>query len=358
MTTQKSRSTFLDSIQALRAIAFLGIFTYHCGLSPLGPWAVCVFFIISGFCLYISCAEKGFPAHSLSKDLSDALHRVAKLYPVHIAMMLFVLIRRLLTTGTLTSSPLRIVCDALLLTSWFPPAAGLTAFNGVAWYLSTSLFHYCCFGTIQARLKHFSVKQVWSAMLAAYVLQILTLYLLPWAFSISDETLHWFSYEFPLFRLGDFFLGCCLGAVYTKKKTQTSTSVFGASLMEAVGALFILLTLLVYALNLGPWGAEVFRRSVLLIPCAALTVYLFIQKQGIFTKLLSNRILLTLAELSAVGFLIHQVIIYQTKLIFFGAGAWVSITHKIVVCLVAFAVTCLLSLAVTRLFRKKHSAHQ
>lgn len=42
----------LDSLQALRAIAFLGVFAFHTNIrffSSLGRWGVSVFFILSGF---------------------------------------------------------------------------------------------------------------------------------------------------------------------------------------------------------------------------------------------------------------------------------------------------------------------
>ena len=37
------------SLQGIRAIAFLGIFLYHCELIETGPWGVSIFLILSGF---------------------------------------------------------------------------------------------------------------------------------------------------------------------------------------------------------------------------------------------------------------------------------------------------------------------
>ena len=41
----------IDSLQALRAIAFGAIFIHHCGLKFGGGWGVSVFLILSGFLL-------------------------------------------------------------------------------------------------------------------------------------------------------------------------------------------------------------------------------------------------------------------------------------------------------------------
>ena len=39
----------LDSLQGLRAFAFLGIFLGHCGIGSAAGMSVCVFFVLSGF---------------------------------------------------------------------------------------------------------------------------------------------------------------------------------------------------------------------------------------------------------------------------------------------------------------------
>ena len=41
----------LESLQAIRALAFLGICSGHCALTRLGAWGVAVFLNLSGFLL-------------------------------------------------------------------------------------------------------------------------------------------------------------------------------------------------------------------------------------------------------------------------------------------------------------------
>lgn len=39
----------IRSLQGMRAILFLGVLSFHCGIGNQGAWCVSVFFILSGF---------------------------------------------------------------------------------------------------------------------------------------------------------------------------------------------------------------------------------------------------------------------------------------------------------------------
>ena len=73
-----NKDNYYYSIQALRAIAFLAIFTYHCGITPGGPWGVSVFFVISGFCMYFSYRDKCL-SFSVKDNLFFAINKIKKL---------------------------------------------------------------------------------------------------------------------------------------------------------------------------------------------------------------------------------------------------------------------------------------
>ena len=52
---QNTKQNQLKSLQGVRALAFAGIFSSHCGCSDLGAWGVSVFFILSGFLMVYNC---------------------------------------------------------------------------------------------------------------------------------------------------------------------------------------------------------------------------------------------------------------------------------------------------------------
>ena len=45
---RKNTGGQIESLQALRALSFLGVFLQHLGEVKLGAWAVSVFFVLSG----------------------------------------------------------------------------------------------------------------------------------------------------------------------------------------------------------------------------------------------------------------------------------------------------------------------
>lgn len=82
----------IESIQVIRAIAFILIFLSHVELIATGPIGVSLFLVLSGFCMtyaYLDRPEKT-PRPSLSNNLRFAGGKVKKLYPLHVITLLFV----------------------------------------------------------------------------------------------------------------------------------------------------------------------------------------------------------------------------------------------------------------------------
>lgn len=75
----------IPALQGLRAIAFLCVFFHHSGLgilcTPLGPFGVSVFIVLSGFLMggkYIANNVE------LSFNPMFAIKKISQLYPLHI----------------------------------------------------------------------------------------------------------------------------------------------------------------------------------------------------------------------------------------------------------------------------------
>lgn len=87
----------LDQIQALRGIAFLGVFLSHTGLKwfgAAGHWGVSVFLVLSGFLMFVSYSDNDrIKRISIRDNIAFSWRKIKKLYPLHIctmvAMMLF-----------------------------------------------------------------------------------------------------------------------------------------------------------------------------------------------------------------------------------------------------------------------------
>ena len=144
----------IESIQIIRAIAFILIFLSHVGLISTGPIGVSLFLVLSGFCMtyaYLDRPEKT-PIPNLRNNLRFAWGKVKKLYPLHVITLLFVALiifgELILHKGSGTEIPEQggyFIANALLLQSWIPWRDGYFSFNAVSWYLSTSAFSYFVF---------------------------------------------------------------------------------------------------------------------------------------------------------------------------------------------------------------------
>ena len=268
-------------------------------------------------------------------------------------MTVIVIVRQSIEKGTFSLNFVNFIANCLLLTSWIPPQYNIAPYLGVAWYLSTSVFLYFCSRRIYRFLQQKSLRTTYISMCCAYGLQVLFIL---WIFvcNFSEETRYWLSYEFPVFRLGDFFIGCCLGKIFLENNQKSYR--ISANSLEIFCVFFTAVCLLIYTLKIGFLGLDSVRHSILLLPSSVVTVYLFAQNKGKLTDLLTNQPSIWLARISPYGFLIHQEIIYQTKYLLFGPGKWQSSLHKVIVCAVSFFVTVLLSVFYVKLIRRKKSS--
>lgn len=86
-----------NQIQALRGIAFWGVFLSHTGLKwfgAAGHWGVSVFLVLSGFLMFVSYSDNDrIKRISIRDNIDFSWRKIKKLYPLHIctmvAMMLF-----------------------------------------------------------------------------------------------------------------------------------------------------------------------------------------------------------------------------------------------------------------------------
>lgn len=65
----------IDSLQGLRAIGFILIFLWHCGIGYAGAYSVSLFFMLSGFCMMLKNIRGGQKSNV-----------IVKLYPLHVVM--------------------------------------------------------------------------------------------------------------------------------------------------------------------------------------------------------------------------------------------------------------------------------
>lgn len=175
MNERKQEHKNIDSLQALRAWAFMGVFLTHTDIMSLklGAWGVSVFFILSGFLMtYSYFGKKRIESVSFTKNISFAWNKMKYLYPLHIITMLAMSIFMFTGEGTIPipQASVRIFLNVLLLQCWTPIQSGI---NGVSWYLCVTMFLYFLFPYILRGMERkYSVNKAKFMLRFLFLIQI------------------------------------------------------------------------------------------------------------------------------------------------------------------------------------------
>ncbi len=303
------------SLQGLRLYAFLGIFCSHIGIREWGPWGVSIFLVLSGFLMTYNYLDRDIPT-GMANQLLFAINKVKRLYPLHIIMMIAAIIVQA-AKGMIFYSPQRGVIDSgiiglhvLLAQSWIPRSGVYFSLNGVSWYLGVSLFCYFVFPFICSIIRTYSTRaEAVKWMIVIYIIQIVVAYTSRYIhvpIEVSKDFTKWVTYVFPVFRLGDFFVGCNLGWLFLNQKKNSDNWKFNSFLVGFFESLLLFGSLLIPCQVLlnneaGKWLAT----DILYLPFSSLLVWTFALNRGIISRLSSVRFISFFGGWTQYAFLIH-----------------------------------------------------
>lgn len=315
----------IESIQALRGYAILGIFLSHSKFfiswSALG---VSVFFVISGFLMMYkyeqTCFEKSF-----INNLFFAQKKILKLYPLHIITMVYAIAlaiveayaRQTFSFKWLVNLAGEAVYNLSLMQSWVPDVHINTSLSGVAWYLSVMLFLYFIFPNLKEFVERKSIVLLCILSGVIIIVEVISCACFI-IFGLHKSIYVWFMYCFPVFRIGDFYFGCVLKRVLFESKIKNISSLL-ATLFEI---LTLVLTVLVYIFARNNYHNPVLlalnNNTTIYIPLAFLWVMAFALKKGILTKILCNKLAYMLGNISSYFFLIHYLVVRTINFVLYG----------------------------------------
>lgn len=319
----------IDSLQALRGLAFIGIFTSHSGLnSQLGAWGVSIFFILSGFLSYYNSYNKKY-SKSLLYNIKNAYKKVHTLYKLHIIMLFvsipyvfystFVQPHMQINYGLILSLISKFLLNIGLIQTVVPYMSWYASYNGVSWFLSSLLIVYIFAPYLILFIKKYVKLNVFAiiSMLSVYFLQILFCFFTRNIWFDAGEFWgnYYFAYTFPFLRLGDFFIGCLLAFLFINKKEKLKAKEkIIYTIYEFLTLFLFIISVFLYTNNyyiLPKW----FALSELWVPSSILIILLFCQKKGIITQCLSNRIVIYIGNISNYNFLIHGMVLTYSNII-------------------------------------------
>ena len=298
----------LNSLQVIRTLAFLGVMAEHSGVVNLGPWGVSVFLVLSGFIMSYIYDNRTLVS-SVSENLKFSIKKIKKLYVLHILIAINMLVAFAINYKEFFEN--KVVCffttlaNFLLIQSWIPIYSVYFSLSGQTWYLSVCVFLYFMFPFILKQLKKISNnKKIFFMAFTVYVVRSSIEILLAIIFKDKGvyHVSYWFTYVCPLFRLGDFYVGCCAGYLFRHYKIRLGT--INATLLEALTFILIFISQTVLKGKLYPLGT-----ATIFLPSSVLLVYLFALNKGWISRILTCKPLVFIGDISGHMFLIHMIVI-------------------------------------------------
>lgn len=308
---REKKSGRIDSLQALRILAFGEIFLCHCEWKYMtGALGVAVFIMLSGFCMQLGYDSRSIEKLSWKQCIVGGYQKIAKLYPLHILMLLYVLWKKGFRWNP------QILSQIFLLQSWCPDGDIFFGYNGVAWYLSTYLVICVASPFILAWMNRCKeTKQVMVRCVFIFVVMILVAVIgsMPFAEGIHRTFTQWLTYICPLYRFGDFTVGVGLAILMKpilqgQRESRFQNAKWIYTLFELGMFVLVAFSMQMYYVKKLPEGIWY---TVLFMPVSAVAIYLFARKLGFITKWLTKPLFIWLGNMSGYMFLIHQVCIGQ-----------------------------------------------
>lgn len=160
----------------------------------------------------------------------------------------------------------------------------------------------------------------------------------------------WFTYYFPVFRLGDFFIGCCLGKYYLENGFNAKSTKFVTlyELVTLVVTVFVMLWLKIEQPSMVLLSFH--NLTTIWIPISVLWIYFFARNQGYLTRFLTNKVLVFIGDISVYTFLIHYVITQYTVIGLAFLGIELQGVMKYIMILMEFSLT----IFVSKLYQRLH----
>ena len=231
------------------------------------------------------------------------------------------------------------VINLTLIQSFVPNQATYFNFNGVSWTLSVEMFFYLTFPFLLFFFSKINIKK--HVFISISVLCVVWLGIFHTKLNLDENNTFyvWLLHIFPVARLFEFAAGIMLGLIFVsrfKKGQVVNKKTF--SWLEFM-AITVFLGSMAYSVNFGV-GAV---RGGFFIPVWCLLIYVFAHQGGIFSKILSNKILVYLGEISFSFYMIHQLVIRYYELFQF---------NKAYMAVACFAITLILSGVIYRFYEE------
>lgn len=299
----------INQLTFTRFLAALAIVIFHYGntffpfssgnlqfITSQANYGVSYFFVLSGFIMIVAYGNND------KIDSAEYLkNRFARIYPMVVLSVLpYFLIA--LKSDRVTYSD--VFLNLTTLQSWIPGKA--TAGNYPLWSITVEVFFYLCFPLLYNRFyKKESLTTICITIIAVLLLSIGLQHYLLYS-SVLDrfkgtEVSHDLVYYFPLMHLGQFMAGSLGGLFYLKYHGAKRN--YDLPILVCFVLLLLLLKFPVLDYHNG-------ALAIVFVPM----IYFLSANTGLITKILSNKILVFLGEISFAIYLLQAPVFAIVKL--------------------------------------------
>jgi peptidoglycan/LPS O-acetylase OafA/YrhL len=295
-------------LTTLRFPAAFAIVLYHFlpyTTCPSWVWGgfsegVSFFYVLSGFILYynyLDMTDRGF----------FWVARLSRIWPVHLVTCLMALL--LLPWENLlghASWQITLPANLLLVQAWLPFKGSTLSFNGVSWSLSVEGFFYLCFPWLLGLLKR---RRSSFVLAAAFGLGFLIVSLATIFWPANASIVGSFN---PACRLFEFVLGmttCKFWLEGKEQATNVSAWLGYEALVLSMGLVLVVsLPLIIGALGMVNPAVNWLGSTICAFGFAGL-IWVLAHQAGPISRMLSQRYLTWLGEISFAVYMCHQIIL-------------------------------------------------
>lgn len=296
----------IKSLVSLRGIFIIFIFFHHLGIyQGGGTMSVAFFFVLGGFAITLGYSDKIVGGDFYYRQYLT--RRCIKFYPLHWLCLLAVALPILLRHYDKLFLVRDFCLNVVLLQTWIPIESVYFSYNAVSWYLADTMFFAVVFPFVLRWIAGASPK---GKRLIAGVMTVIYVVV---ALLIPEEKYHAILYISPYMRLMDFMFGIFLALGYLKLKDRSMEKWNNAVCQIAIVSLIVLL---VVESSLLSENATLFA-PVYWIPVALLIVIASLSERVGGGQILQNKWLQRLGELSFTIFMVHQIILRYTTVVFY-----------------------------------------
>lgn len=305
---------YIKSLQSWRAIMIIMIFILHVcpdkfKLLAGGNETISFFIILSGFLISINNYSKNIEC-SFRNIVNLVYRKIKKFYPLHLLMLLGCIFLSLISIvisrnyNEIFTLIVKCVLNIFLIQSFIPSAEYYFSLNGVSWYLSATLFFYVISLPMLKKIKQIDKTKLGGILLLLLISHTLIIFILQ-----DNSNFSYWTYICPLFRSLEFLSGMLLGVYYlnSREKIDKYITYKKATLLEFT-IIVIFLTQRYLCVYTNIYDMPYNYKSLIAFIISLAIIAIFSIEKGTISRLLSNRVLIYIGNISFEIYIMHTVI--------------------------------------------------